>query len=390
MYIDNQDQYQDFINKAKRYNKIAIDTEFIREKTYWPKLCLLQLAIEDQVVLVDPFKVDIVPIKDILANDKIVKIFHSPRQDLEILLYKTKVMPNNVFDTQTAASFLGFNDQIGYANLVNSILNIKLDKSDTYSDWTMRPLSKSQLKYAKNDVYYLLEIYPIIINKLAELGRTDWVKEDIAEKYLDAELYNVSPEKRFMHVKRISSLCNRQLACAKEVAACREQEAIKLNLPRRWVLSDESIIEICKSQPKNIDQLFKIRGLKSKLSMDFSRKLIAAVTKAMSYQEKDFPDLNSSSKHSWKRELSLNSNSESALDLMNAIVAFRAKESNLASSILSSNSDLVKILSGVKSGIPTLSGWRKKLIGNELLDFVDGKIGLSYKDGQVVIKDLDK
>lgn len=388
MYIDDQDQYQQFLKMASKSDKIAIDTEFIREKTYWPKLCLLQLAIDGNVALIDPFKVDVCDIKDILLNKNIVKIFHSPRQDIEILLNKTKILPQNVFDTQIAASFLGFNDQIGYANLVNSILNIKLDKSDTYSDWTMRPLSKSQLNYAKNDVVYLLDIYLIIYQKLQKLNRLDWVLEDINEKYMSEDVYKIVPEKRYLHVKRISSLEGKSLACAKEVAAVREQEAINKNIPRRWVLSDENIIEVCKCQPKSIDELFKIRGFKSKHSMDFSRAILQAVKKGMSYDKKELSNLKNTNKHSWKNDLGLNACSESALDLMNAIVIYRAKQNNISPSVLTTSSDLGKILSGIKCGIPTLSGWRKKLIGNELLDFVSGKISLSYKDGQVVVKKL--
>lgn len=390
MYISKQQDFEDFLKLAKKQDVVAIDTEFLREKTYWPKLCLLQLAIKDKTVLVDPFEVDIMPISSLLLCDKVVKLFHSPRQDIEILFNETGVIPNNIFDTQIAAGFLGHNSQIGYANLVAAEMGIKLNKNDTYSDWSVRPLAKSQLEYAKNDVKYLLEIYYIMKDKLLSLKRYDWACEDIAQKYLDPKIYEVNPDERFWHLKHVSSLKKWQLACAKELASWRESCSIKKNIPRKWVISDEQIILICRKQPKNIDELFSMRGIKSSINIQEAREIIGAIKKGCAYKESDLPNIKECQKNSYKNDKCVCEEIEAEIDLMCAIIRHRAKEYNISPHTLSSNSDLSKIARGIKSGIPTLSGWRKKIVGNELLSLMDGKIELSISDGSLNIKEISK
>lgn len=171
MYIDNQQDFESFLEFVSNHDAVAIDTEFIRESTYWPKLCLLQMCCGDKYAIIDPFEVDILSIKPILENKDIVKVFHAPRQDIEILHHKTKIIPEPIFDTQTAASFLGHTIQIGYGNLVHSELGVRLNKSDSYTDWSVRPLSKSQIKYAKEDVTYLIKLYYKMRRKLKSQHR---------------------------------------------------------------------------------------------------------------------------------------------------------------------------------------------------------------------------
>lgn len=171
MLITKQQDFENFLEQANKSSVVAIDTEFLRDKTYWPKLCLLQMATKDTHVLIDPFKLDIKPLKKLLQNKEVVKLFHSPRQDIEILINEAGVIPEPIFDTQIAAGFLGHSSQIGYGNLVSAELGIKLKKGDTYTDWSLRPLSKSQLDYAKDDVVYLVELYFKMIKELKKLGR---------------------------------------------------------------------------------------------------------------------------------------------------------------------------------------------------------------------------
>lgn len=233
MLITKQQDFENFLIDANNSKVVAIDTEFLRDKTYWPKLCLLQMATDDKFVLVDPFKVDIKSLKKLFQNNNVVKLFHSPRQDIEILLNEVGVMPDPIFDTQIAAGFLGHSSQIGYGNLVSAVLGTKLKKGDTYTDWSLRPLSNSQLDYAKDDVVYLIELYHKMLKELKELNRLDWVLEDINEKYSDKKVYEVLPEERYLHLKRASTLTGRQLACARELASWREKIAIKRNIPRK-------------------------------------------------------------------------------------------------------------------------------------------------------------
>lgn len=384
MLITNQEDFEKFLRIASKTDVVAIDTEFLRDKTYKPKLCLLQFAIKDTCVLVDPFEVDINPLKRLLLNDNVVKLFHSPRQDIEILYNSTGVIPVNIFDTQLAASFLGYPDQIGYANLVQNILNIKLDKSDTYSDWKIRPLKSSQLMYAQNDVTYLLEMYPIIVDMLNQKDRLDWLAQDTQIKFLDKELYIIDPMTRFQHLKRVSSLKGRQLAVAKYLAAWRETKAEKLDKPRKWIMSDELIFEICKSTPKNLDELYNIRRIKKTLNIGFAREVLKAVDKGLSVKDEEIPNLKDNSKQSNKKDNS-NSDTESAIDLMSAIVRFRAKENNISPGVLVTSSELCKIVHGATSGIPVLSGWRRQLVGNDLLDLINNRISLSFSNGRISI-----
>lgn len=348
------------------------------------------MAIDDECVLVDPFEVDIRPINKLLLNSNVVKVFHSPRQDLEIIFHQIGQLPNPVFDTQIAAGFLGHNVQIGYGNLVASELGTKLKKSATYTDWSLRPLSDIQLSYASDDVTYLLQLYYTMHEKLKELNRIKWVDEDIKEKYLDVEIYKINPEDRFWHLKRVSSLKKYQLACAKELALWRENIAIKRDKPRRWIISDEQIIEICKQQPKKIEDLFIMRGAKASLAIQDARSILDCLKKGNSYKEKDLPTLKDKNKYCSNNNMCCcNYDIEADADLMCAIVRKKAHEYNMAPQTLTSNADLAKIANGVRSGISTLSGWRKKIVGNDLLDLMDGKITLKINDGVVEVERKD-
>lgn len=386
MYVTNQQDFEDFINLACTRDVVAIDTEFLRDKTYWPKLCLLQMAVDDSYVLVDPFEVDIKSIQKLLENKDVIKLFHSPRQDIEVLLHEAKVMPDPIFDTQIAASFLGHNVQIGYGNLVQSELGVKLKKGDTYTDWSLRPLRESQLSYAKDDVVYLIQLYRKMVKELKKINRLDWVYEDINVKYSDRKFYEVNFEDRFWHLKRVSTLNKFQLAIAKELASWREKAAVKRNVPRRWVISDEQLIEICKQQPKKVDDLLSMRGAKGNLSTEDARSILRAVKKGLNVKEEDLETLKINQKNRCHINCCSDIEIDSEIDMMCAIIRHRAKEHNIAPQALSSNSDLGKIARGVRSGIATLSGWRKKIIGDELIDLMDGKIQLSIIDGKINIE----
>lgn len=386
MFITKQQDFEDFIDRANKCDVVAIDTEFLRDKTYWAKLCLLQMAIDTEYVLVDPFEVNILSLTKLFENKNLVKLFHSPRQDIEILLYKTKVLPEPIFDTQVAAAFLGHHSQIGYGNLVQAELGIQLKKGDTYSDWSIRPLSKSQLDYAKDDVTYLLELYKKMKAELEEQGRLDWAIEDTNEKYASKDVYEPDIYDRYTHLKRASSLKPYQLGCARELAAWRENEAMRRNIPRRWVLSDEFIVELSRMQPKKIDDIFRMRGAKGSIAVSDARKIIECINKAKKYSADDLENLkwNNAKAHSDVK----NEGADLETDLMSAIVKLRAKENNIAPQTLSSNSDLNKIARGTRSGIATLSGWRKKIVGDELLDLIDGKLSLSIDNDKLKVSKL--
>ena len=210
--------------------------------------------------------------------------------------------------------------------------------------------------------------------------------EDIKVKYLGKDIYEVAFDERFWHLKRVSTLTRRQLACARELAAWREKAAIRRNIPRRWVISDEQIVQICKQQPQKIDDLFSMRGAKGSLHTQDAREIIAAVNRGNAYKEDDLPSLRDKHKYSYKNEQFDKQEIEAEVDLMCALVRHRAKENNIAPQTLTTNADLAKIAYGVKSGIPTLSGWRKKIIGDELIDLVSGKISLHLDNGNIILE----
>ncbi|MDO5329340.1 MAG: ribonuclease D [Coriobacteriia bacterium] len=384
MFITNQKDLSDFLARANKSDAVSVDTEFIRDNTYWPKLCLLQMALKDEDVLIDPFKVDVSVIADLFKNEHVVKIFHSPRQDIEILRHECGYFPIPLFDTQTAAAFLGYSLQIGYGHLVEKELGVHLKKGDSYSDWAMRPLSKSQLQYAADDVIYLHDLYYKMSKRLKDLGRLDWVAQDTNAKYLYAKVYDIEPRERFAKLKHLGSLKDKQISIAREVCEWRENYAMEHDMPRKWVLTDNQILEICKRKPNNISELFKIRDIKKNFDTKSAREIVDAVKAGVT--SKEFPYINKAGDVQYRNEDFSNYDIEGEIDLMSAIVRIRAKENYIAPQVLSSKTDLNLIAHGVRSDIPTLKGWRREIVGLDLLDLMDGKISLKLDKGKVIKK----
>ena len=249
VYIANQENLAAFAERAMHSSVLAIDTEFLREKTYYAKLCLIQLATDDETAIVDPFAVDDLKVlAPVLRNENVMKLFHAGNQDLEILLREVGVLPHPLFDTQVAAALLGHTQQIGYAALVHAECGVTLKKIDSFTDWSRRPLSDSQLEYAADDVVYLPRMYERMRAQLVELGRLSWLDRDF-EDLADPARYAANERERYKRLKRVSQLSRRQLSAAREVAAWRELEAQRRDVPRKWVVTDEQIVEACKREP---------------------------------------------------------------------------------------------------------------------------------------------
>ena len=377
MYIASQGDLEAFIDRARTSRVLAVDTEFLREKTYYPKLCLMQLATDDETVIVDPFAVDDLGVLRALFEDEgIVKIFHAGHQDIEIIIYDVKCVPKPIFDTQVAAALLGQTQQIGYGALVNSICGVKLKKADSFTDWSARPLSQSQLKYAADDVIYLPEMYRTITKKLKQKGRLHWLDAEFAEMS-DERTYVADEQERYQRLKHYTQLNRRQMAAAREMAAWREIEARKRNVPRKWVLTDEQIVEACKREPRKIDDLFMVRGVRERITTRDARQLIQLVVAALDSSPSTWPDLPASSKSE--------PNVDSQVDLLMSIVRVRARQNDIAVPTLASHSDLVAIARGHCENVDVLKGWRKEIVGQELIDLLEGRISLSIVDGAVSI-----
>jgi ribonuclease D len=282
-----------------------------------------------------------------------------------------------VFDTQVAATLAGFPQQVGYGALVHEVLGDKLDNGDTYTDWARRPLSDTQVEYALNDVRYLPELYRRLNERLQREDRLSWLAADFA-KLEDPATYTVVPEEQWRRVKRISSLNRRHLAVAREVAAWRENEAVRRDVPKRWVLGDESIIEISRRMPRSVEELIAIRGVSDRVGKTAAKGLVAAVERGAAVPEEELPSLT-------KRRRPAG-DVDAAVDLMVALVRLRARQRGVAMPLLASRDDLERLAAGERDGNPLLGGWRAEMVGNELVELLEGRIDLRLDNGELVVR----
>lgn len=378
MYIASQADLEAFLERASKHDVLAIDTEFLREKTYYPKLCLLQMGTAEETAIIDPFGIDdLTVIRPILENEKIVKLLHAGYQDIEIMLYDIGCVPHPLFDTQVAAALLGQTQQIGYGALVHSMCGVKLKKADSFTDWSARPLSDSQLKYAADDVIYLPKLYDIMTEKLKSKGRLSWLDDEFREME-KPESYLVDERERFRRLKHVGQLTRRQMAAAREMAAWREIEARKRNIPRRWVLTDEQIVESCRREPKKIDDLFMVRGIRERLTTRDARELISLVRAALDSAPDTWPEVQNNNRSE--------QNVDIQVEMLMSIVRMRAKENDIAIPTLASTADVTAIARGHRKNIDLLKGWRREIVGNDLVDFMEERTILCIQDGKPVIR----
>lgn len=380
-FIDNQTKLNNFIRRACASQVLCIDTEFMRDRTYRPQVCLIQFQIEDDSWLLDPFCFDSLrPLAEVMKCDTLVKVFHAADQDIEILYQETGAIPHPVFDTQIASSVIEGKNHPGLSTLLEASLGIKIAKSEGFTDWSQRPLTDKQIKYSIEDVLYLPALYDYQKKKMAELGREHWVDDEFEELENPAK-YEVNARERFKHLKHATKLKPRKLALAREVAAWREETAVEKNIPRKWVLTDEQIIEICKRDPKTMDSLFAVRGVHQALSMKQAREVLAALKRGRECDEADYPRLDVPS-------ASL-PNVDDVVQLMNAILNLRARENSISAQTIASSSDLVNLARGFKKKTSLTKGWRYELVGRELESLLDGKITLSCEHGHMIVQQKD-
>lgn len=369
MYITDSNQLNAFIGRAMNSDVLAIDTEFLREKTFHARLCLLQMATRDEDVIVDPFEVtDLTPLIPLMQNPNVMKLFHAGRQDVGILYRELGIMPRPVFDTQIAAALLGFTQQVGYAALVHAECGVQLKKGDSYTDWSRRPLADSQISYAAEDVIYLPKVYSKMKRRLEDMGRLHWLDHDFHE-LVNPDKYDTKPRERYLRLKRVNQLSRKQLSAAREFAAWREERAESANIPRKWVVTDEQIVESCKRETRSVDQLFMVRGMRDKLNTADARTVVKLIIKGLDSPQEEWP-VTSRKSHN-------EANVDTVVDLMCALVRYRAKENEIAFQTLASHDQLVAIARGHTVDVPLLKGWRREIVGAELLDLVNGKIKLS-------------
>lgn len=376
MFINNQKDLVAFVQRAASTSVLAIDTEFLREKTYYPRLCLLQMATDGETVIVDPFAVeDLKVLAGILQDQGIVKLFHAATQDIEILYREVGVMPSPVFDTQVAAALLGHTQQIGYGALVSSVCGVQLRKMDSFTDWSRRPLSNSQIDYAADDVVYLPKIYNQMVGELTKKGRLRWLDADFAA-LIDPDRYEQDDRDRYKRLKRVSQLNRKQLSAARELAAWREEKAKRHDIPRKWVITDEQIVEACKREACSIDELFMVRGLSDRMSTKEARCVVAAIRTGLELPKDQWPANDRPSRNE--------ANVDIQLDVMSALVRLRARENDIAFQTLASHNDLAEVARGHQD-VEVLRGWRREIVGNELIELIEGRLELSLRDGELQV-----
>ena len=377
-FIDSAEALALFCRSLRDAPWLALDTEFIREKTYYPKLCLIQVAVPGHIACIDPLSIDdLTPLLDLLYNPDIVKVFHACSQDLEIFFYLNGEVPRPVFDTQLAAPLLGLPEQMGYGNFVAEMLGLTLDKAQARTDWSRRPLETTQLSYAADDVRYLAEIYPKITARLEELGRLDWLNSEFAE-YERSERYQNDPADAWKRLRGLDKLRPRGLAIIQVLAEWREQMAQQKNLPRNWIIRDDVMIDIARLAPDNTEKLGRIRNLQGKTLERYGARLIALVEEAGQREAQPLPG--------WKKRRKPTAQEEALTDILHAQLRLLADKHRINSTVLAGRKDLLELARG-DAGVSVLHGWRREMAGAELLAICEGQRLVSVDHGQVVVSE---
>jgi len=376
-YIDTPGQLATLCEQIKKEPWLALDTEFLREKTYYPKFCLLQIATPEWVACIDPIALpQLETLFEAIYNPAIVKVFHSCRQDLEIFFQWTGKLPSPIFDTQVAAPLLGFQDNPGYAMLVSSLLSVNLNKAHTRADWSKRPLTEAELEYAADDVIYLCQIYQIMVQKLTALGRIDWLKNDFAE-LTNPALYKVDPETAWFKIKGKNKLTGKQLSIIQTLAQWREKIAQAEDRPKSWLLRDELLFDLAKLQPETVQELANVRGINERSVNRYGKELCQLITAAKNRPPVPLHEKDRSAKKSQQEE--------AILDILTALVRVRAEENALNPTILASRKDLEELLSNDDVECPLLHGWRYTMAGKELVGLLKGELLLGIDSDKLAI-----
>ncbi len=355
---------------------VTVDTEFMRERTYWPELCVVQLAGAQDVAVVDAQAegMDLAPLGDLLADPAVVKVFHAARQDVEIFLLKFGAVPTPIFDTQIAAMVAGFGDQASYDSLVRAVAGASIDKAHRFSDWAARPLSASQIAYAAGDVTHLRRIYLALRERLLKEGRLDWVAQEM-DALLEPSTYITEPEEAWERL-RPKSTNRRFLGVLRAAAAWREAEAQRINIPRGRLVKDESLAEVAASAPETVDQLARVRGVSEGFAKGKSgASLLAAIAEAKALPEDALPQPLEARKGAGA--------SPALVALLKVLLAASAEAHNVAPKLLADTEDLERLASESEPDIRALSGWRREVFGADAMALKTGQLALGVAGRRV-------
>ena len=380
--ITTTEALAEFCTRAATHPYVTVDTEFLRERTYYSKLCLVQLAVpgdaDEDAVLVDPLVdgLSLDPLYDLFRDENVVKVFHAARQDLEIFFVDANVFPKPLFDTQVAAMVCGFGDQAGYETLVRKIAKAPMDKSSRFTDWSRRPLTDAQKTYAIGDVTHLRQIYVYLAAELKKSGRGAWVEEELAI-LTDPATYTIHPEDAWMRLKTRTNSA-RFLGIAKELARFREGYAQSRNIPRNRVMKDDALMELASTKPRNMQDLGRSRLLlREARKGDIAEGILHAVTAGLEMAQEDLPRAADKSRD----KLQVN---PALADLLRVLLKARCEQERVAQKLIASAADLDALAAG-KRDVQALSGWRADVFGRDALRLCEGKLALAAKGQRVEV-----
>ncbi len=369
---------QDLADACQRlaaHDFVTVDTEFLRESTYYPQLCVLQMASADEAIVVDALAegLDLQPFFDLMANEKIVKVFHAARQDIEIIWHRANLIPHPIFDTQVAAMVLGYGDSISYDQLVQRITGDTLDKSNRFTDWTRRPLTKAQIEYAVSDVTHLRDVYRKLDADLQKRKRTEWLNEEM-DILTSPDTYRMDPDNAWQRLRsRVRK--PKELAVLIEVAAWREREAKSRDVPRGRILKDHGGADIAVQAPTTVERLASLRSLpkgfeKSKWGQDIPD----LVKRALARDPKTLPAIERSKPAA---------NGTAIVELLKVLLRMTSERHAVASKVIATVDDLERIAADDDADVPALKGWRRELFGEKALALKAGRLALALEKGRV-------
>ena len=369
--IENTPDLISFCQELHQQPYIAVDLEFLREKTYYAKLCLIQVATPNTAAIIDPLapEIELDAFFSVLHNPDIIKIFHSGRQDIEIIYHLAGFIPEPLFDTQIAAQVFGFGEAVSYENLVKTILGIQLDKSCRLSDWSLRPLDNKQLQYALSDVTHLVHIYEHLRDQLNESGRQHWLDEEFAT-LSDSETYIVHPENAWQKIKHRSHN-SRMLTVLRELAAWRERRAQNKDTPRQSIIRDECLLNIAAACPNNQDELEKIRNIRKDVANGkLGTEILEVISKFAQIPPSDYVKP--------EHEKLLPVSAGALYELLRLLLKIRAQEHNVIPRLIASDDDLKRLAMFSDKKNPVLRGWRQEIFGKDALALRQGRLNISY------------
>jgi ribonuclease D len=378
MFVTTEKELVALVADLRAHGRFGLDMEFQRERTYRPRLQLVQVSLPGTPLLIDPLALpELGPLWTLVADASVEKIVHAGAQDMEIVFARSGLLPRNVFDTQIAAGLLGMGDQIGYANLIGRVLNKRVKKGETITDWSIRPLSKAQVDYALDDVRYLHDVRDRLWEALTERGREGWLREEV-EHYEVRDTYERDPNTLWMRISRMRSLDRRGLAVLRELAIWREEEAQRRDEPRGRVVADETLVEIARRMPKKPEDMKPLRTLHPRELARSGNGLVEAVRKGLAVPDDECPRLEPVRAEDDRFSITV--------DLLEVVLRARALENEIAPSYLGTRADLAALIDGVRGGrggparrehAPLLlAGWRRDLVGDELVAFLEGRATL--------------